>query len=493
MSGLVVETASGRVRGETVVAPTGEPVHRFLGIPYAAAPVGDLRWRAPRAASPWAGVRDAFAHGPSCTQAKPIASPLPGFHMTETSEDCLSLNAWSPGLDRTRPVMVWIHGGAYVSGGSAQPVYDAARLAAEGDVVVVTINYRLGVLGFLALGDDADANCGLRDQLAALAWVREHASAFGGDPRSVTVFGESAGAGSILHLLGSPKRLGAFDRAIVQSGEPRTLTPDEAAVVRSEVARAVGLEGATASALRAAPVEQLVAAQSDAAAASLATIGMMPFNPAIDGDVCDRTVLDAVRDGRADDVPLVIGTTRDELSLFPDPRAEALDDEQLQRWVIRLAPDLDPPQALRAYRDQLGPGASNGAVWDALRTDAFMRIPNLRVAEAHAVRDAPTFVYRFDWAAPRIGAAHAVDVPFTFGTFDREGWAGAVGYDDRAERVSASIRRAWTSFAATGAPDPGKGWEPYDVATQRPTLMFGADGPRLVRDPDGVTRRCWPP
>ncbi len=347
MSDLVVETTAGRVRGETVAAPGGTPVRRFLGIPYAAPPVGDLRWRAPRPAPPWPGVRDSRAYGPSCPQAAPLASPLPGFRMTETSEDCLSLNVWTPELAGSRPVMVWIHGGAYVSGGSAQPVYDAARLATEGDVVVVTINYRLGVLGFLALDGDADANCGLRDQLAALAWVREHAGAFGGDPRSVTVFGESAGAGSILHLLGSARRRGAFDRAIVQSGEPRTLTTDEAALVTSEVARTVGLQTATASALRSVPVEQLVAAQADAAAATLATIGMMPFNPAIDGDVCDRTVLDAVRAGRADDVPLVIGTTRDELSLFPDPRAESLDDAQLQRWVTRLSPDLDPTSTLR--------------------------------------------------------------------------------------------------------------------------------------------------
>jgi len=492
MSDLVVETASGRVRGATVAAPTGEPICRFLGIPYAAPPVGDLRWRAPQPGAPWAGVRDALDFGPACPQAEPLASPLPGFRMTETSENCLSLNVWSPDLDGARPVMVWIHGGAYVSGGSAQPVYDAARLAAEGDVVVVTINYRLGGLGFLALDGDADANCGLRDQLAALAWVREHATAFGGDRRSVTVFGESAGAGSILHLLGSPRRRGAFDRAIIQSGEPRTLTPDAAAVVTNEIARSVRLEGATPGALRTVPVERLIAAQADAAAATLATIGMMPFNPVIDGDVCDRTVLDAVREGRADEVPLVIGTTRDELSLFPDPRGDTLDDERLGRWVTRLSPDLDPPHTLRAYREQLGTRATNRAVWDALRTDAFMRIPNLRVADAHAARGALTFVYRFDWEAARIGAAHAVDIPFTFGTFDREGWAAAVGYDERAEHLSTSIRRAWTTFATTGAPDPGPRWEPYDANTERATLVFAPDGPCLACDPDGVTRRCWP-
>jgi para-nitrobenzyl esterase len=486
-----VETASGWVRGAVVTAPNRPSVRRFLGMPYAAPPVGDLRWRAPQPVAPWAGVRDALAFGPACPQAEPLDAPLPGFRMQEVNEDCLSLNVWTPALDGARPVMVWIHGGAYISGGSAQPVYDAARLAAEGDVVVVTINYRLGTLGFMVLDGDADANCGLRDQLAALAWARQHASAFGGDPSRVTVFGESAGAGSILHLLGSSRRGDAFDRAIVQSGQPRTLTPDEAAVVATEVARAVGAAAASSDALRMVPVERLVAAQAEAAAATLATIGMMPFNPAVDGDVCDVGVLDAVRAGRADDIPLVIGTTRDELSLFPDPRAAALDDDGLARWSARLLGDAaDAARVIDAYREQLGGEASNSSVWDAVRTDALMRIPNLRVADAHADRGAPTFVSRFDWEAPGIGAAHAVDVPFTFGTFDREGWGEAVGYDARAEHLSGCLRRSLAAFAATGDPGTEVAWGPYG-GRRRMTMVFGPDGPCLVSDPDGATRACW--
>jgi para-nitrobenzyl esterase len=358
-------------------------------------------------------------------------------------------------------------------------------------VVVVTINYRLGALGFLELEGDAEANCGLRDQLAALEWVRVHAGAFGGDPRRVTVFGESAGAGSILHLLGSRRRRDAFQQAIVQSGEPRTLTRDEASIVAAAVARAAGLDAPDAAALRGVPLERLVAAQTAAMAETVNTIGVMPFNPVLDGDVCDLTVQDAMCAGRADDVGLVIGTTRDELSLFPDPRAASLDDDRLARRAARLLGDgADVTATIAAYEAQLGEGASRSRIWDALRTDASVRIPNLEVAEAHAARGSATFVYRFDWDAPGLGAAHAVDVPFIFGTFDREGWGEAIGYDADADRLGTIIRRAWTSFAASGAPDAGVDWRRYE-SELRPTLVLGRGGAVMVDDPAGTTRRCW--
>ena len=200
-----VETQGGTLEGTTARDAPASPVHRFLGIPYAAAPTGPRRWTRPVPAPPWTGVRRAEPFGPTAPQHPGLPSPLPAFHPAATAEDCLTLNVWTPAITGRRPVMVWIHGGAFTTGGSSQPVYDAARLAAEQDVVVVTINYRLGALGFLALddatpGNDVVANPGLHDQLAALTWVRDHAPGFGGDPRALTVFGESAGAGSILHL-----------------------------------------------------------------------------------------------------------------------------------------------------------------------------------------------------------------------------------------------------------------------------------------------------
>jgi para-nitrobenzyl esterase len=386
---------------------------------------------------------------------------------------------------------VWFHGGAYLSGGSAMAVFDGARLAAEGDCVVVTANYRLGALGYLVVdrGEDGDANCGLRDQLAALAWVHEHATAFGGDADRITVFGESAGAGSILHLT-TLREPPAVRRAIVQSGEPRTLTSDLAHQVRESVTKHLGV-GAGLDALRAAPVEALVAAQDGAFADLGLATGLMPFHPCFDDALVDVDPIGGFRAGRGCAIDLVIGNTRDELRLFADPRAGDLDDAGLARMVARLGgPDVDPDAVLAAYRRD-DPDRAAGAIWEAARTDAVLRVPALRVADAHARARGATYVYRFDWEAPGIGAAHAVDVPFTFGTFDRDGWGAAVGADARAHALSADLRAAWLAFAETGDPShPGIGtWPRHDPET-RPTLLFDAPC-RVETDPDGAARAVW--
>ncbi len=507
-SGPVVEVAPGRLEGATVAAPDGTPVHRFLGVPYAAPPVGRLRWRPPQASPPWPGVRPALVFGPGAPQAASLPSPLPGFlaDASGLDEDCLFLNVWAPaGAAAPRPVLVWIHGGAFLSGGSSQPVYDAARLAAESDAVVVTINYRLGALGFMALGgshrgaaagdgDGAATNCGLRDQFAALAWVRENIAGFGGDPGRVTVFGESAGAGAILQLLASPRRGNAFRRAIIQSCEPKVLSPDQAALVVKAFLEHLGLPHADLARLRELPIDAILDAQSAAFVATMAATGLMPFHPVVDGDVIDGPPIDALRRGRARDVDLVIGTTSDELRLFPDPTSADLDREHLVRRLARLAGDAAPVPAERAtdlYLDALGPGATPGDVWERVRTDTMMRVPVLHVAEAQAGHNPNTFVYRFDWASPGLGAAHATDVPFTFGTFDREGWDDVVGVDARAEQLGVNLRSAWAAFARTGDPSHAAigTWPRYDART-RATMLFDAEC-RVVADPDVVPLAVW--
>ena len=223
----------------------------------------------------------------------------------------------------------------------------------------------------------------------------------------------------------------------------------------------------------------------------------MPFAPMLDGDVCDAEIVDALRGGRSVAVDLVIGTTRDELALFPDPRVDGLDDTRLARRIAHLlggGGGGDAGAALATYRAELehaGRVATNGAVWDAVRTDAMMRVPALCVADAHTAAGGSTWVYRFDWEAPDLGAAHGVDLPFTFATFDREGWGPVVGYDDRAEALGVAWRDAWLGFAAKG--DPGSRsfpWPRHDVAA-RPTRLFGPDGVSLVDDPGAATRRWW--
>ena len=491
MTAPVVETQSGRIEGARVDSPDGGTVLRFLGVPYAAPPVGDGRFRAPRPADPWPGVRPALAFGPPAPQGEGVRSRLPSFSVAGWDEDCLTLNVWTPARAGTRPVLVWLHGGAYLSGGSAMAVFDGARLASEGDCVVVTVNYRLGALGYLVVDrdEDGDANCGLRDQIAALAWVHAHADAFGGDPNRITVFGESAGAGSILHLttLREPPPVA---RAIVQSGEPRTLTAELGHQVRDALTRHLDLEPGLPS-LRAAPVAAVVAAQNDVFAELGLATGLMPFHPCFDDVLVDVDPIGGVRAGRARDIDLVIGNTRDELRLFADPRARDLDDERLLAMVARLGgPTVDPEAVLEAYRRD-DPERSAGSIWEAARTDAVLRVPALRVADAHALAGGVTYVYRFDWEAPGIGAAHAVDVPFTFGTFDHDGWGDAVGADARAEALSANLRSAWLAFAHTGDPShPGIGtWPAHDPET-RPTLLF-ASPCRVERDPDGAARAVW--
>jgi para-nitrobenzyl esterase len=491
VSTTIVETATGRIEGGVVDAVGGATVVRFLGIPYAAPPVGPDRFRAPRAVDPWPGVRPAVAFGPPAPQGEGVRSRLPSFTVGSWDEDCLTLNVWTPGLGGTRPVLVWLHGGSYLSGGSAMAVFDGARLASDGDCVVVTVNYRLGALGYLLVTpeEDGDANGGLRDQLAALTWVHEHASAFGGDRDRITVFGESAGAGSILHLttLREPPPVA---RAIVQSGEPRTLTTELAQQVRDSLVRHLDV-GSGLDALRSAPTAALLAAQDHVFAELGPATGLMPFHPCFDGALVDVDPIRGFAAGRARDIGLVIGNTRDELRLFPDPRARDLDDAGLARMVARLGgPDVDPDAVLAAYRRH-DPARSAGAIWEAARTDAVLRVPALCAADAHARAGGATYVYRFDWEAPGIGAAHAVDVPFTFGTFDRDGWGEAVGADARAEALSADLRAAWAAFAECGDPShPGIGTWPLHDPDTRPTLIFDAPC-RVELDPAGAERAVW--
>ncbi len=473
-------TSAGAVAGAAVRAPDGTEVSRFLGIPYAAPPVGELRWQAPVPPRPWSGTRPALTFAPAAPQGAPIESRLPGFRPDHpTDEDCLALNVWTLDLDAAAPVIVWFPGGAYLSGATAQPVYDATRLAVESRAVVVTVGYRLGALGFLDPVGDGLANGGLRDQLAALDWVREHAHAFGGDPTRITVMGESAGAGSVLHLLASPVVAAAptFQRAIVQSGQPVTLTADQGRAVADTFARHLGMPRPDAEALRSIPVEALLEAQAATSAEMLGAVGPMAFAPVVDDDLCDGTILEGLTGGRARAIDLVIGTTRDELALFATPADPTLDDAGLVRRLGRLLGDAqDPVHMLRDVRARLPSAATNADVWHAATTEVMMRAPALAVADAHTGAGGRTFVYRFDWSAPGLGAAHGVDLPFTFGTADREGWDEVVGWDRHAEALGRGWRAAWSRFAATGDPSPpDRDWPMHDL--DDPVVMvFGPDG-----------------
>lgn len=458
-----IDTPLGHVRGRR----TPDGVEVFRGIPYAAPPVGSLRFRAPQPPEPWSGVRDATVGGPSPVQSgsSMFGGTLPGNRVERVDEDCLTVDVWTPGAGdgRRRPVIMWFCGGAFLTGGSAVETYDGSALAAAQDVVVVSVNYRMGALGFLWL-ESGDSNCGLRDQLAALRWAGEHAEAFGGDPGNITVFGESAGAGSILHFLPTAARQRLLRRAILQSpGVEHTQTAADAERVRRAVMEAAGA-GSDADLLELGWAA-LLEAQEAAVPGLMATVGSMPFHPVVDGDVV------RAKPGVAWDVAgvdVLFSWTAEEMRLYPDRAAD--DPARLRRRIrglVQKRTGQDPGEAaadrlVEFYSDR-GSGAD---IWAAVQTDSLMRLPARRVALAHAsVEGSSTHVASFDWGANggewRRGAFHAIDLPFSFGTLDRCGWLeflGAAGRDDRgAHRLAERHMRAWGDYARTGEP----GWGPF--------------------------------
>jgi para-nitrobenzyl esterase len=491
--GLLVTTRQGDVRGCAVA----EGVTTFKGLPYAAPPFGPRRLAAPQPPEPWSGVRDAMDFGPTAPHpgyAPPYDRLLPDPQIP--GEDCLNLNVWTPEptSGAALPVMVWIHGGAFVNGSGAVPTYDGTRFAGDG-VVLVTINYRLGVEGYLWL-EDGTNNRGLLDQIAALEWVHENIAAFGGDPGNVTVFGESAGAMSIGALLASPRAEGLFHRAIVQSGAGHhAVTPETARLVAGELARRLGVEP-TAEAIAAVPPRQLLEAQvavtleaqsnPDPARWGEVASNLMAFEPVVDGDVLPALPIERIAAGAAPGVAILAGSNAEEHNLYlvPPGITESMPEEGPPG--VAAAYGLDVEAALAAYRAQRLDGTPGQMVSDVM-TDWFFRIPAIRVSEARTTAGEGSWHYEFAWRSPqfdgRMGACHALELGFVFDTLG-EG-SGLTGPNPPQE-VADAMHRAWVAFATTGDP----GWPPYDLE-RRPVMRFAAPRSVVIDDPRAETRRLW--
>jgi para-nitrobenzyl esterase len=489
--GPTVVTRSGAVRGQL-----RDGVASFLGIPYAASPTGPLRFRAPAPPRPWDGVREATALGatpPKPDYAAPFDELLPEPDIP--GDDWLNLNVWTPdpggaGL----PVMVWIHGGAFSNGNSALPIYDGHAFARDG-VVLVSINYRLGVDGF-ALLPDAPANRGLLDQIAALEWVRDNIAAFGGDPGNVTVFGESAGAMSVTTLLSLPRARGLFAKAITQSGSVQAAAdPADAALVTKELGLSAGREP-TAANLAGLGLPELIKAQTEVRDALTAqpdpgrfgatiVASSMAFIPVVDGDLMPVPPLAAIAAGAGSGVPLLTGTTTEEYRLFlvPTGMAGLITEELLAGLLAPLGIGAAVADLYRANR----PGASPGDILAALITDRFFRMPALSVAQAR--RDAgaaPTYLYEFAWPSPvgGLGACHSLEIPFVFDNLAAEGAEPALGPEPPAA-LAEQMHAAWVSFARGGDP----GWPSFDDSY--PVMVFNTTGGGLRADPRGDERAIW--
>ncbi|MFC0457476.1 carboxylesterase/lipase family protein [Arthrobacter liuii] len=496
-------TAGGSVRGASLETD-GTTIHRFLGIPYAQPPSGANRFRPPVPALPWTGVLDGTAPGPAAPQ-NPEAPAPPGARPRLWSEDaCLNLNIWTPGTDGPgRPVMVWIHGGAYLLGSNSDGMYDGARLAAAAGAVLVSINYRLGALGFLHLSDllgpgyEDSSNLALLDQLEALRWVSHNIGAFGGDPRNVTLFGESAGAAAIGTLLGMPASEGLFHRAIMQSGTAeRYRQPEDSARISSGFLELCGLDSRSADQLLTLPVERLLAAQAalerHSAAQSFAV--PLPFQPTVGTPSLPRPPLESVGDGLNGHVDLLIGTNLNEGSFAVEMRPPSTADPGYpDRAAAVLAGAGIPPSQAPGYTEALARvlsrEPSGREVLEAAIADSMYRQPSNRLlaARGQAARTragGKNFAYLFTWRSPamggKLGACHALDIPFVFRHLD-EPVAAFLTRGKAPQSLSDAMSGAWASFAHAGTPDTaGLPWAEY--GQERRTMVLD-DEPRLEADP----------
>ncbi|MFD7460477.1 MULTISPECIES: carboxylesterase/lipase family protein [unclassified Streptomyces] len=480
---------AGRVRG---LAKDGHAV--FRGIPYAQPPVGPLRFEVPQPALPWDGVRDATVPGPGCRQpTAPADSLARHYGPATTGGDCLTLDVWTPdpsGAVTGLPVMVWIHGGGYATGAGSAPIHEGSSYARDG-VVYVAINYRLNVEGFLPVAD-RPTNLGLRDQVAALVWVRENIAAFGGDPDNVTVFGQSAGAVSVMNLLAMPSARGLFRRAIAQSGCSMAAVPlararqatDRLAQLLGVPATVDGFAGVDPVTTQAA-VMRFLFEFNDVDKWGAESFLVSPYRAVIDGDSLPQDVPTSLAAGASADVELMAGTTRDETTGFLAILGRLHLDERFAGQALDAFglthDDLD------VYRKASRPDADLPELIQAAWTDYAFRIPTLRLLEAHQGQH---HAYEFHWQSPALpagwGADHALEVPFVhdnLAKFPRE--SGLLG-EDPPQHLATAMHKAWISFAHGRGP----GWEPYDTK-DRVTMRFDAENSGPVPDLAGAERQLW--
>lgn len=499
-SSPVVTLPSGRLRG---AAEGGLAV--FKGVPYAAPPVGALRWRPAQSHPGWQGTRDATAFGPSAPQPyREGGDQVLGTHGSPPfDEDCLTLNVWTPGTgDAKRPVMVWIHGGGFISGSGSMPGYSGETFSRNGDLVVVTVNYRLGPLGYLYFGEDGTGgNFWLTDQLAALRWVRDNIAAFGGDPDGITLAGQSGGALSVAALAGArTKGRPLFRRAILQSPPLGLKIPTRTESLERTAAYLDILGARNVTELRAVPWPRLIAATFE----MFGRTGRWgywstPFLPVLDGVTLDRDPADLLLGGAGADIDVLIGWTREEANFafaLSEPYAAATREQ-----VVARARDTFGNRAEQAYTayEEARPGARPVDVLMDLITDDLFRMPAVALAERRAARGRPVWAYQFNLPTPahsgRLAAAHCLELPFVFNNFDK--WSQApflAGLNPRVrDGLSSTMHAAWISFIRTGDPNhhPVPQWGRYGQDTR--TTMALDSVTSAVDDLAGYWRRLHHP
>ena len=494
MSKTLVQTSYGMVQG----AQEGT-ISRWKGIPYAQPPLGARRFRPPQPPEAWTDVLQTTQFGPMAMQ--PPSMPAELLRRLSMSEDCLTLNIWSPGADeQLRPVLVWIHGGGWLIGSGR--LHDGTSLATLGDVVVVTLNYRLGAFGFLHLAEldgeayAASGNCGILDQVAALQWVQDNIAAFGGDPHRVTVFGESAGAMSIGTLLALPAAQGLFQQAILQSG---TVGPVRSSTEATTLARTflkiLDVRPEALSTLEQISAERLVETAS-ALPDWQGTTGkgdMIHFAPVIDGVILPQSPLQAIANGVAKHIPMIVGTTRDECLFYPfaDPTWREADEETLIQRGKQQVGATWPSVAPFYLGDQPERQPLLKQLLSLLTFDQFT-FPAIQLAEAQVRQGAPVWAYRFDWHSPLFGgAAHTLDRIFVWNLAENPTIQQMVGTAPERVQLAQQMQRAWIAFAHHGDPTIPElpTWPRYDLE-QRATMLFDRES-TVQNDPNARARQIW--
>ncbi len=496
IAGSIVETTVGRVRGRSLSG-----VHIFKGIPYGASTESGARFMPPSRPKPWTGLRDAYELGIKAPQLPENLIPEVAAMRPKTEamgEDCLCVNVWTagPGSGRGRPVMVWLHGGGFAAGSGGAAYYDGSALARKHDVVVVTVNHRLNLFGFLYLAELGgeqfanSGNVGMQDIVAALQWVRDNIGAFGGDSRNVTIFGESGGGGKVATLLAMPAAKGLFHRAIIESsGTLRAIPRDRATETARMFLARLQLEPSQIDRLRGLPMERLLATLQDARG--------LQFSPVLDGRSLPTHQCDPVAPQISSDVPLIIGSNATEVTFQANTPLEPLDDAGLMTHVKQYvgAGDADAARLIAVYRNA-DPNADNLHVYHLLASDFWMRINVITYAERKAaLRRAPAYMYYFDWRTPvragKLKTPHTLDIPFVFDNPDSA--RQLTGDGEERYALADKMSRAWVSFARTGNPNHAglPSWPAYD-ANRRPTMVFN-NACTVVNDPGREARLAMGP